>query len=141
MISFKKVHKSYTSSEETVEIFSALDFTMNTGDFVSIMGPSGSGKSTLLFIASGILGVDAGSIAIGDTIITGLSTDDATRFRGHNIAFIFQTFELIPNLTVAENIDLPLDINTTKRRFTTEQILSRVGLSGKANRYPGELSG
>ncbi len=105
------------------------------------MGASGAGKSSLLSLIAGIITPDAGSIYLGERDITALSRDEMTAFRGKHIAFIFQAFELIPNLTVSENIDLVLDISHAERRYETDEILEKVGLAGKGNRYPNELSG
>lgn len=105
------------------------------------MGASGAGKSTILSIIAGILAPDTGSVTLGKTDITRLKTDEIISFRGRHIAFIFQAFELIPNLTVEENIDLVLDISHAPRRYATPDILEKVGLTGKGNRYPYELSG
>ena len=95
------------------------------------MGASGAGKSTLLSLIAGILTPDGGSILLGKKDITTLTRDAMTSYRGTHIAFIFQAFELIPNLTVGENIDLVLDISHAPRRYATEEILERVGLAGK----------
>ncbi len=95
------------------------------------MGASGAGKSTLLSLIAGVLTPESGSITLGDTVITDLSRDAMIEWRGKHIAFIFQSFELIPNLTVEENIDLVLDISHAKRRYTSEEILDKVGLAGK----------
>jgi putative ABC transport system ATP-binding protein len=141
MISVKAVKKSYRTGNETVQIFDGLDFELQNGTFASIMGPSGSGKSTLLFLMAGIVASDGGTIAIDDTDIGALDDGPMAKFRGKNIAFVFQNFELMPNLTVEENVDLPIDINGIPRRFSTAEILEKVGLSGKWKRYPGELSG
>ncbi len=143
MIQFSNVYKSYTVAGETTEIFKDFSFQIKTGEFVAIMGPSGSGKSTLLGLASGLIAPDAGDIMIGSRSLTGLrGSEEITAFRGANIAYIFQTFELIPTLTVRENIELPLDINrSVERAYDLEEILARVGLTGKANRYPDSLSG
>lgn len=90
------------------------------------MGASGAGKSSLLSLIAGIITPDNGQIYLGDTDITSLSRDEMTAFRGAHIAFIFQAFELIPNLTVEENIDLVLDISHAPRRYETEEILEKV---------------
>lgn len=105
------------------------------------MGASGAGKSSLLSLMAGIIRPDGGNIFLGDTDITLLTKDQMIEWRGKNIAFIFQAFELIPNLSAEENIDLVLDISHAKRRYSTEAILEKVGLSGKWKRYPKELSG
>jgi putative ABC transport system ATP-binding protein len=140
MISLKNISKSYTTRGERVDLFHDLDWQVQTGSWVALMGASGAGKSTLLSLVAGISTPDDGEIFLGDTLITELSRDEMTIFRGTHIAFIFQAFELIPNLTVEENIDLVLDISHAKRRFQTEEILEKVGLGGKGWRYPDELS-
>lgn len=141
MIQLQNIAKSYTSRWETVEIFTDLTWRVDEGSWVALMGASGAGKSSLISMIAGILLPDAGRIFLGDTEITTLSRDEMTVFRGAQIAFIFQAFELIPNLTVTENIDLVLDISHATRRYSSEEILDKVGLHGKWNRYPNELSG
>ena len=132
MIVFDQVAKSYTTGGETVTIFNQFDLQVKTGEFVAIMGPSGSGKSTLLGLAGGIISPDTGSVNIGGTELSGMSDAQATEFRGANIAYIFQSFELISTLTVRENIELPLDINRgVERAYNVDEVLARVGLSGK----------
>jgi putative ABC transport system ATP-binding protein len=95
----------------------------------------------LLNLASGLIVPDSGSVFFDDTDIAVLDEDARTRFRGKNVAFVFQQFHLVPNLTVEENVELALSLNGLKRRFDTEAILGRVGLLGKEKRYPFELSG
>lgn len=141
MIQLKNIAKSYTSRGEVIELFTDLSWQVESSAWVALMGASGAGKSTLLSLIAGILTPDAGHIFLGDTDITILSRDEMTAFRGQGIAFIFQAFELIPNLTVIENIDLVLDISHAPRRYSSEEILEKVGLAGKGNRYPNELSG
>lgn len=164
MIQLKNIAKSYTSRGEVVELFTDLSWQVESGAWVGLMGASGAGKSTLLSLIAGILTPDAGSILLGSggteqdfsssstgtaelarndkaVDITALTRDEMTAFRGQNIAFIFQAFELIANLTVTENINLVLDISHAPRRYSSEEILEKVGLAGKGNRYPGELSG
>lgn len=142
MIAFDQVTKSYTTGGETVTILKDFDLEIQTGEFVAIMGPSGSGKSTLLGLAGGIITPDSGSVKLGEAELSALSDAQATEFRGANIAYIFQSFELISTLTVRENIELPLDINQgVARAYSVDEILTRVGLSGKGDRYPDQLSG
>jgi putative ABC transport system ATP-binding protein len=141
MIQLKNISKSYTSHGEKVTLFTDLDWEIQTGSFTALMGASGAGKSSLISLIAGIISPDSGSIHLGDTDIIELSRDEMIAFRGQHIAFIFQAFELIPNLTVSENIDLVLDISHAPRRYETTEILERVGLTNKWNRYPAELSG
>ncbi len=141
MIHVKNISKSYTSKSEKVTLFTDLDWQIEAGSFVALMGASGAGKSSLLSLVAGIIRPDSGSIELGDTDITTLSTDAMIEYRGGHIAFIFQSFELIPNLTVRENIEIVLDISHAPRRYDTDTILEKVGLAGKWERYPTELSG
>jgi putative ABC transport system ATP-binding protein len=142
MIAFTGVTKSYTTGNEKITILNNFDLSIQSGEFVAIMGPSGSGKSTLLGLAGGIISPDSGTIEIGEVTLSSLRDTEATEFRGANIAYIFQSFELISTLTVRENIELPLDINkSVPRAYGVEDILARVGLTGKGDRYPDQLSG
>ncbi|GAB0174312.1 MAG: ABC transporter ATP-binding protein [Candidatus Altimarinota bacterium] len=141
MITLKHIAKTYISRGEKVELFQDLSWEIQKGSWVALMGASGAGKSTLLSLIAGIQSPDAGEIYLSDTNITDFTRDAMTEYRGKHIAFIFQAFELIPNLTVSENIDLVLDISKAERRYESEVILEKVGLKGKGNRYPNELSG
>ncbi len=141
MISLQDIAKSYHTKNDDVTLFTELDWRIESGDFVALMWASGAGKSTLLSLIAGIVKPDVWHIFLWDVDITEFSIDQMIEFRGKNIAFIFQAFELIPNLTVAENIDLVLDISHADRRYDTSEILKKVWLPGKENRYPSELSG
>ncbi len=141
MISLQNISKTYTSKNETVVLFTDLHWQIETGKYVSLMGASGAGKSSILSLIAGIIPPDSGKILIGNMDITTLNMDEMISYRGQHIAFIFQSFELIPNLTVEENIDLVLDISHAPRRYETSVILEKVWLSGKGSRYPTELSG
>lgn len=141
MITLKNISKSYTSKHEKITLFTGLDWKIETGSFVALMGASGAGKSSLLSLIAGIIQPDSGVIELGNTDITTFSIDEMIKYRGGHIAFIFQSFELIPNLTVTENIDLVLDISHAKRRYATHEIIEKVWLMGKWDRYPTELSG
>ncbi len=141
MIQLNNITKSYTSRNEKITLFTDLDWKVESASFVALMGASGAGKSTILSLIAGIISPDRGNILLGDTDITSFSPDQMIEYRGKNIAFIFQAFELIPNLTVSENIDLVLDISHAKRRYSTDEIIEKVWLAGKWDRYPTELSG
>lgn len=141
MIELKNIAKTYTSRGELIELFHHLDWKVEEGSWVALMGASGAGKSSLLSLIAGIILPDEGEILLWSTDITKLSLDSMTEYRWKNIAFIFQAFELIPNLTVEENIDLVLDISHAPRRYSTLEILEKVWLEGKWKRYPNELSG
>ena len=107
-ISIQQLSKSYQESGQQHEIFSGLHLQVDRGEFIVLLGRSGSGKSTFLNLISGIDPPDSGKIIINGTDITGLSEHDRTLFRRHHIGFVFQSYNLIPTLTVAENLLLPL---------------------------------
>lgn len=141
MIRLHAVFKSFVSGDETVEVLNGANFILPDGAFYAVTGPSGSGKSTLLNLASGLIVPESGNVFFDETDVAKMDEDARTHFRGKHIAFVFQQFHLVPNLTVEENVELPLQLNNLERRFDTEAILGRVGLAGKEKRYPFELSG
>ncbi len=109
-ISIQQLSKSYQESGQQHAIFSGLHLQVSRGEFIVLLGRSGSGKSTFLNLISGIDPPDSGKIIINGTDITGLSEHDRTLFRRHHIGFVFQSYNLIPTLTVAENLLLPLEL-------------------------------
>ena len=138
------LRKGYTIGTQTVTIFDNLTLDIPAGDFVAVMGPSGSGKSTLLNLLGGIDRPDAGEIHFGYTRIDQMSESALTRWRGSNVGFVFQFYNLMPMLTAAQNVELPLllaPLNAKQRRERVETILSLVGLSDRADHRPSELSG
>lgn len=140
MLSCHELSKSYTTNTTTVTIYDKLNRSVETWSSVAIMGPSGSGKSTLLNLISGLDIPDSWSIYFWNTIISDLGEDERTRWRAQHVGFIFQQFHLIPNLTVEDNIDLVIDIAQVERRFSTDEILMKVWLTGYNKRYPHQLS-
>ncbi len=142
MISLKGINKSYNSkSGENIEIYKELDIHIDSGEFISIMGPSGSGKTTFLNLVSGLDVAESGEILVNKVKLNDLSEEEKTDFRGKNISFIFQDFNLIENLSVEENIDLIIDINKLERRYETSEIIKKVGLEWREKEYPYNLSG
>lgn len=141
MIELKNITKIFSKADSQNILYKNMDFEVKSGEFIAIVGRSGSWKSTILNLISGLLGPDEGSISIDNQDITKLFQDEITKFRGKNMSFIFQQFHLIPNLTVEENITLPLEINKIPAQFETKEILEKVWLSQKAESYPFELSG
>ncbi len=143
-ILIQQLSKSYRESGQQHEIFSDLNLTVPQGDFIVLLGRSGSGKSTLLNLISGIDKPDQGEITINGINLTGLSEHKRTLFRRHNIGFVFQSFNLIPTLTVAENLLLPLEL--IKRIDKSDQLkvsnlLDQLGLVNRLDTYPDRLSG
>jgi len=144
LIEIKKLGKTYEGGEECVMALVDVDLDIERGEFISVMGPSGSGKSTLLTILGGLNHPTRGDVVVDDIPIYKLSLEKLADFRREYLGFIFQSFQLIPYLTVIENVMLPLSITEKTNREQTkmaEEILDRVGLSGKGGRLPDQLSG
>jgi putative ABC transport system ATP-binding protein len=136
-----KVHGSGVAPVRAVD---GVSLSVSRGEFVCIMGPSGSGKSTLLHMLGGLESPTRGSVRIDGTEIHSLSEDERARFRRRNVGFVFQFFSLVPTLTTAENVALPLLLEGhrySELRESVESILVEVGLGGRALRAPSELSG
>jgi putative ABC transport system ATP-binding protein len=143
-ISIHQLSKSYQESGQQHVIFSDLHLQVNHGEFIVLLGRSGSGKSTFLNLISGIDPPDSGKIFINGTDITGLSEHDRTLFRRHHIGFVFQSYNLIPTLTVAENLLLPLELIkrvSHKDRESVAELLEKLKLSDRLDSYPDRLSG
>jgi putative ABC transport system ATP-binding protein len=144
MIRLENVEKVYqTSTIETVALTS-VNLDVEKGEFVSIMGPSGSGKSTLLHII-GLLDVPtSGRVVLNDTEVRSYGDRQLAKFRNRELGFIFQTFHLIPDLSVVENVEVPLLYRrgrASERRAQALEALDRVGLSARARHFPTQLSG
>lgn len=134
--------KTYPNGPEPVAALQGVSLDIRSGAFMAIMGPSGSGKSTFLNLAAGLDTPTSGTVIIGDTDITGLSSDDVTRFRRRQVGFVFQAYNLIGHLTVGENIQLPLLLDGRRPDETWQQaLIESVGLAGMTDRLPSELSG
>ena len=144
LIEINRLTKSYESGEESVLALSDVDLNIGRGEFISIMGPSGSGKSTLLTILGGLNHPTKGDVVVDDIPIYKLPLEKLADFRREYLGFIFQSFQLIPYLTVTENVMLPLSITGISNREQVkmaEEILERIGLKGKGKRLPDQLSG
>ncbi len=143
-ISIRNVRKSYRIGSEKVTIFDDLSLEIPKGDFVAVMGPSGSGKSTLLNMVGGIDRPDFGEIHFGYTRLDNMSESSLSRWRGSQVGFVFQFYNLMPMLTAAQNVELPLlltKLNKRQRRERVETILNLVGLIERKDHLPSELSG
>ncbi len=144
LIEIKKLNKTYEGGDECVTALCDVDLNIDRGEFISVMGPSGSGKSTLLTILGGLNHPTKGDVAVDDIPIYKLSLEKLADFRREYLGFIFQSFQLIPYLTVIENVMLPLSITERNHREQVkmaEEILEKIGLAGKARRLPDQLSG
>lgn len=138
LLEFNDVWKTYKMGLENVKALQGVDITISKGESIAIMGPSGSGKSTLLHLA-GILDTPTkGTITLNGKNIKDFSGKEQAKIRRENIGFIFQRFNLMPQLTALENVMLPMISKDDKK---SKKLLDKVGLSGKYNRYPNQLSG
>ena len=141
MIKLENITKKYIWENSQSTIYENLNFEVEQGDFIAIVWRSGSWKTSLLNIIAGLIDFDQWDIIINDKKYSDMSLNEKTKFRWKNMSFIFQQFHLIPNLSVAENIELTLDINKISARFTVDEILEKIWLANKKNNYPFELSG
>lgn len=144
VVQIRGVSKNYVEGTRTRTVLDSVDLDIAAGEFFVLLGRSGSGKSTLLNLMSGIDRPDAGRINIDGTDVTALNEVQQTLFRRDHIGIVFQFFNLIPTLTVLENITLPLELRGENRRLAEQQglaLLERVGLQNRAADYPDKLSG
>ncbi|MFJ9185325.1 ABC transporter ATP-binding protein [Streptomyces anulatus] len=141
-VRLRSVTSSYGRDGSTVKALDDVSLTMRRGTFTAVMGPSGSGKSTLLHCVAGLDRPTGGRVLLGDTDLTGLSEARLTRLRRGRIGFVFQAFNLLPSLTAAQNVALPLRLAGRRpRKAEVLHALDQVGLRGRAGHRPGELSG
>ncbi len=144
MIQLNDISRVFTMGDQEVRALNHIDLTINSGEYVSVMGPSGSGKSTLLNIIGLLDQPDSGTYLLESRDVTALSEGEQAKVRRERIGFIFQSFHLIPRLTAAENIELPLileGLSVVERKARVKAVLEQTGLSDRANHRPAELSG
>ncbi|MBK0373631.1 MULTISPECIES: ABC transporter ATP-binding protein [Streptomyces] len=136
------VRRRYGKGDRAVDALRGIDLSLPHGSFTAVMGPSGSGKSTFLQCAAGLDHPTAGSVRLGGTEITGLGENKLTELRRSRLGFVFQAFNLLPSLTVEQNVLLPLRLAGHRPdRGRAAEVLGQVGLAGKGDRRPSELSG
>ncbi len=139
LISFKNVKKTYVVGEKKYNALDGVDFSINKGEFVVILGPSGAGKSTLLNLLGGMDKPTSGKIKVGDYLISSYNDNELTNYRAENVGFIFQFYNILPTLTVLENVEIVKDI--VKKPKNAKTILKEVGLEKHYNKFPNQLSG
>ncbi|MFH1328977.1 MAG: ABC transporter ATP-binding protein [Candidatus Bathyarchaeota archaeon] len=142
-IDLKNVQKFYKGSGEVIKVFEDVTFSIKNGEFVAIIGPTGCGKTTLLNLIAGLDRPKAGEISVKNTDITKLHGDKLSNFRAKNIGLVFQINNLIPNLTLKENLEIPLVILGMKkdlRKARINDVLKTTGLAHAADRQPATLS-
>ncbi len=138
------VRKVYRSAADEVEALRTVDFSVEDGEWVSVMGPSGSGKTTLLNCLSGLDDIDGGTVTLDGQDLHAMSDADRTRHRAAAMGFIFQAYNLIPVFSAVENVELPLllaGVSASEARRRASETLDRVGLGGRLKHRPTELSG
>jgi putative ABC transport system ATP-binding protein len=139
-----QVSKKYGSGPSEVHALSDVDLSVERGELVAIMGPSGSGKSTLLTIAGSLEQPSSGEVLVDGVDLTGVSRAEQARMRRRSIGYVFQDFNLLPGLTVLENVTLPLELDGIRAKTARSAALGaleELGVADRADRYPDELSG
>jgi putative ABC transport system ATP-binding protein len=143
-IELKEVVKVYRKGRIDIPVLDRLNLEIQSGTFVALMGPSGSGKSTLLHLIGGLDSPTAGSVRVGDAFLEELHERQLTAWRSRHVGFVFQMFHLVPVLTAAQNIELPLllfKMSARERRERVETALNVVGLGDRMDHRPNQLSG
>lgn len=145
ILELKQVTKLYRKGENEVRALAGVDLAIERGEFTAIMGPSGSGKTTFLNIVGCLDSPSAGTVSYDGRSLGAMKEDELSEYRKRHISFIFQSYNLIPVLTVRENVELPLVIERRMAkdeiRARAEEVIAAVGLKGLGERYPRELSG
>jgi len=144
MIQVKDVHKSYDLGETLVQALRGVSFSIEEGEFVSIMGPSGSGKSTLMNIVGCLDTPSEGTYLLNDRNVGNLDEEQLAGIRNEQIGFVFQKFQLLPRSSALENVALPLkyaSVKQSERLIRAEEVLDKVGLTNRLTHKPTELSG
>lgn len=139
LIEFKDVVKEYKSGDHILKAMDNVNFTIDKGEFVVILGPSGAGKSTLLNLLGGLDSTTSGQIIVNGEHVENFNDNELTKYRAKNVGFIFQFYNLIPNLTAIENVELMKDIVDVD--IDGLGVLDSVGLKNHANQFPAQLSG
>ncbi|HEV7554093.1 MAG TPA: ABC transporter ATP-binding protein [Kofleriaceae bacterium] len=144
IVTLSGIDKTFYRGKEPIHVLEKLDLDVPSGSFEALMGPSGSGKSTLLNIIAGLDRPTSGSVKVAGADLTKMSDSQLARWRSQTIGFVFQSFNLIPVLTAAQNVELPLlltSLSSAQRKKHVETALRVVGLEDRMDHYPRQLSG
>ena len=144
IVRLEDVYKLYRRGRETIEVLNGLNLSVFSGEFLALMGPSGSGKTTLLNLMAGLDRPTAGRIVVAGETINDLSNKELARWRAGHVGFVFQLYNLMPMLTAAQNVEIPLlltKLSRTLRQQRVRAILALVGLDNRLKHRPSELSG
>lgn len=139
LLSLKNVRKEYHTGSVTVPAVEDVSFDLNEGEFVVILGASGAGKTTLLNLLGGMDRASGGEIVLGDKNIASFNDRELTEYRRHDVGFVFQFYNLMPNLTALENVEIAVEI--CNDHLDPKTVLESVGLGDRLNNFPAELSG
>ena len=139
-----EICRHYTMGTSVIRAVDGISFSVQEGEFIALLGSSGSGKSSLLNLIAGLDRPTSGDVQVEGRNLAELSSEELARYRRHSVGIVFQAFNLVPSMTVAENVELPLRLAETERRERASRVreaLDRVGLSQRLAHRPGELSG
>src|SRR6266567_9574992 len=144
LVEVRDVHKSFQRGAERIDVFTGLSLDVETGSFTALMGPSGSGKSTLLNLIAGLDRPTGGSIVVDGRDLASMSSEELARYRRNTVGMIFQSFNLVPSMSLAENVELPMrfaEVERAERAQRSIELLTKVGLASRADHRPSQLSG
>jgi putative ABC transport system ATP-binding protein len=141
MLRCESLTRTFLSGGHELPVLKSITLDVPDGSFVAILGPSGSGKSTLLGLLAGLDRPTTGRVWLDSVELGSLSEDERARLRGEKVGFVFQSFQLIPTLTARENIQVPLELRGLEAQKRADELLGRVGLTGRGHHYPAQLSG
>lgn len=139
MVSFKNVVKTYKLGNQTIQANDGVSFEVLEGELCVIVGPSGAGKTTILNILGGMDKIDSGEILVNDNLISSYSLKKLTTYRRYDVGFVFQFYNLLPQLTALENVELASEI--CKSSLSPKEVLKQVGLEDRVKNFPSQLSG
>jgi len=144
LVEVSGIHKVYQRGAERLDVLRGLDLQVPEGEFLALMGPSGSGKTTLLNMIGGLDRPTSGHVVVGGRDLTRATARELAQWRARNVGFVFQFYNLLPVLTAARNVEVPLLLTRLSRAERTKHVaaaLELVGLSDRASHYPSQLSG
>ena len=144
LLAAENLHKTYVTGEARVSALAGVSFAVERGDFVALMGPSGCGKSTLLHLCGAMDRPSSGTLRLNDRDLAAMEDDELTRVRREQVGFVFQFFNLLPTLTVADNIALPCllaGVKPADAEARTRSLAERVGIGHRLHHYPQQISG